>query len=1177
MAFTEAQQNILDKARRRLEGTTDEAERGQSRFTERQQAILDAAQARVGSGAPAPTDDVGFGRGMANSVVQGGSALRNIPDVVLAEKFAALADARAAQEAREAERARTGERPGLLERIATYRPSWAAPLESPDELRGLAAGLAQGAAQRSVDVQENYPASQAGQQAVEEVLSAGGFAEGLGTVLRNPLAVAAGTTQIVSQQAPTIGAAALATAVTKNPSIGVGLFAGSGYTQERFGQLVPQASKEGYNLLDDQGALDAVTDTEFMRDQATRGATRGVIIGAVDLLTAGLASKAPLTKASLARQTGIQVVGGGSGEAAAQLATDGEIQAGEVIIEALAEGVSAPVDVAAFALSRPNSQGSDINTEQALQEAEEDAALDLQAQQEAEVEEVRAQAEAETTGRIRRTAAETFTPRKKFVADRLKVISQSLEADIRNPQTELGQAFEASINEQGIFDPADVGAEAKVFLKGYQKETKEATEAQIAQEYVAALDSHAEAVARGEVPTPQVDPAVEGDTATDAAPQENVAAPAKKPTKKEQLRADAVEQLGPDFEVDHPELSQLLSDGKGIYSRGKGKPSRFESMLAKTVAEQNAEAQPATPLAEQAPTVAEQATTPAAQENTATPPVVAQEQPAAETLSGMDANAESYAKSKLGDNWRDTNPALVELLNGRRYAGFQTNVDRVAAETPAVTTPEVSEARGTPASTSTESEAQSVAQSVAQQIIDADPTPKEARNQKSFKESYAAKGGSSRGLFENPNLKEAAQMADWLGSLSQAQWDKINPAFSNNLNPFKNPASIDYKADRAKLEAVLDAPAATDAPTPATAEPAAEIAAVFTQALPNDVKLSANEQKVFDTMQQAFANNEQDDIIQSDGTLNPQRIADRGGMNSRQAAQTALTRLRPKLARAYGLSQEQIKQRLAETKNKSTPDAEFDVNAPTNEVDLAELGSSMGTVASANQGARDGMDGADVAYMEARSEEVDQYANKRQEIADKTRNNQRVSMVKAHGRDAVAAWKNGVSEGGPRVNQLGKADLLEWISAVQEHTEGIIDDAQLAQDLRDIENKYDQNNAGPTLEDTNAGQTTEGTAAQATNDAGPSAGDAPSASSGNQAEQVGTTDTGPSGRSSQESNAGVIGGVETTPVVEVKKRKKITRPKTTPPKFSIGDAEAAASGTTPVTYATRLSGLSAKM
>ena len=1139
MAFTEAQQNILDKARRRLEGTTDEEERGQSRFTERQQAILDTAQARLGATAPSPTDDVGFRRGLGNAGVRGLSNLGSIPNASMAEDFSNLANLRAEQEAREAERTRTGEEPGLLERIATYRPSWAAPLETPEELRGLAADNAQAVAQRSVDAQENYPMTQAGAQAVQELSEADGFLDGLGTIVKNPLATASGIAQVAAEQLPTIVGAGLATAVTKNPTIGVGAFAGSGYSQERFGQLVPEASKEGYNLLDRRDALAAVSDTEFMQDQAARGATRGAIIGTVDLLTAGLASKAPLTLGSVGKQSGIQVVGGGGGEAAAQLATDGEIQAGEVIIEALAEGVSAPADVAALGLRRRGPQGTELDSQEAQIRANEELELQASALADEKAAAVQAQAEVETTGRIRREAAATFTSRKKFVAERVKLANDQLAKDIRNINTDLGKAFEASINEKGIFDPADVETEAKAFLKGYQKETKAASEAQIAQEYVAALDSHAEAVARGDQPTVDLNTETQGDTATDAASQEAVAKPAKPPTKKEQLRALAVEQLGENFESDHPELSQLLSDGKGIYSRGKNKKSRFESMLDKAVAEQAAETQ-----AQQPPITVEQAAAPAVQEDVAAQTVVAEKAPeASEVLTGMDAQAETYAKAKLGDNWRESNPPLVELLNGKKYAGFQSNVDKVA-QAQAPVAPAAVEIKPAPQATPATQQSATLAD-VAQQISDADPTPMELRNQKSFKESYAMKDGRNSALFSNPGLTEAAQMADWLGSLSQAQWDTINPSFTNALNPFKNPSEIDYKADRAKLEAVLNASTQT-AETSAVpaAGPTTEIATLFAQPLPSEVKLSKNEQIVFDTMQQAFANNEQDAVIQSDGTLNPTLIAERGGLKSRQAAQTALVRLRPKLAKAYGLSQEQIKQRLAETKNKSTPGAEFDINAPTNEVDLAELGDSMGTVASANQGARDGMDDADVVYMEARSQEADQYANKRQEIADKERDKQLVGMVKTHGRDAISAWKNGVSVGGPNVDQLGKADLLEWISAVEEHKEGSIDDAQLAQDLRDIENKYDQNNAGPTLEDTNAGRTNESTATQIADDAGPSTGDATSASSGDQAKQVGTADTGESGRSSQVK-------------VETKKRKKIVRPK-----FSLDDAEASATGTT---------------
>lgn len=93
---------------------------------------------------------------------------------------------------------------------------------------------------------------------------------------------------------------------------------------------------------------------------------------------------------------------------------------------------------------------------------------------------------------------------------------------------------------------------------------------------------------------------------------------------------------------------------------------------------------------------------------------------------------------------------------------------------------------------------------VAQQIADSNPVPRELRNQVSFKEAYAAKSTWSSGLWENPNLTEAATLADWLGGLTQAQWDVINPSFTNEMNPFKNPVNVDAQKVKTALEAVMN-------------------------------------------------------------------------------------------------------------------------------------------------------------------------------------------------------------------------------------------------------------------------------------------------------------------------------------------------------------------------------------
>ena len=68
----------------------------------------------------------------------------------------------------------------------------------------------------------------------------------------------------------------------------------------------------------------------------------------------GKAGKAKFNLKGIGTQTGVQAIGGGTGEALAQVASGEEIQPGEVLIEALAEGVSAPVDVAAAHVEEDN-------------------------------------------------------------------------------------------------------------------------------------------------------------------------------------------------------------------------------------------------------------------------------------------------------------------------------------------------------------------------------------------------------------------------------------------------------------------------------------------------------------------------------------------------------------------------------------------------------------------------------------------------------------------------------------------------------------------------------------------------------------------------------------------------------------------------------------------------------
>lgn len=442
--------------------------------------------------------------------------------------------------------------------------------------------------------------------------------------------------------------------------------------------------------------LEAANKGGMTRRVATKGATGA----AVESVTEGI-------------QTGIEDMGAGASFGEANFMDKTSMLAGAFGGGGLG---------AAGGLRKPTNQGTDFVSEQAVQMAEEEAALAQQDQEEAEAAGLQQQQELAEQGRVRREAAQSFTPRAVFIKDRQAEVNAQQEQDILNPDTELGQAFEVHLNEQAIFDTEDIAKAAKDYLKGYQKENNSTD--LVEKEYVDALDTHVgnlgrarEVVAQNPAvmdmddeafaTAAQQDPEVYGvintlrlaarnaandDTLgvnTETIAEEATVDNPKKPTKREQLRTQAVEQLGETFEQDHPELSQLLSDGKGIYSRGKGKKSRFETMLDKIVAEREKAAAPVEadttvqpePTAEPVTDTEEQAT-----------PVQAEKAPEAEkVLTGMDAQAVKYATDKLGPNWRTEQPQLVPVLEDKKYAGFQSNVDRLAAERPAPTETAVEE------------------------------------------------------------------------------------------------------------------------------------------------------------------------------------------------------------------------------------------------------------------------------------------------------------------------------------------------------------------------------------------------------------------------------------------------------------------------------------------------------
>ena len=166
-----------------------------------------------------------------------------------------------------------------------------------------------------------------------------------------------------------------------------------------------------------------------------------------------------------------------------------DVGSSAVIGAATGAGLGAGTSVLGQAMA--NRQQNQLDSDRAAQEAADEAILIRQQQEQAEKEGLQRQAEVEQQARVRREAAQTFTPRKEFVAAREKEIKAQLETDVLNPTTELGAQFEQTLNENAIFDPADVQAEAKKFVSAYQKERKAETDEQLTNEYITALDNHA--------------------------------------------------------------------------------------------------------------------------------------------------------------------------------------------------------------------------------------------------------------------------------------------------------------------------------------------------------------------------------------------------------------------------------------------------------------------------------------------------------------------------------------------------------------------------------------------------------------------------------------------------------------------------------------------------------------
>ncbi len=167
------------------------------------------------------------------------------------------------------------------------------------------------------------------------------------TIASDPVGFASFVVQMGVEFAPEIAAATAATAATRNPAVGAAFLGGESAIVNSGNKSLEWVQKAGFDLTTPEGALAAVQSPGVMKTAAERGQTYGLIVGALDGLSGGLAGKTLLSNplGNMVVQMLAQAGLASAGEAAGQLASGQQLSPIDIILEGLGEFASAPLEV----------------------------------------------------------------------------------------------------------------------------------------------------------------------------------------------------------------------------------------------------------------------------------------------------------------------------------------------------------------------------------------------------------------------------------------------------------------------------------------------------------------------------------------------------------------------------------------------------------------------------------------------------------------------------------------------------------------------------------------------------------------------------------------------------------------------------------------------------------------
>ncbi len=242
-------------------------------------------------------------------------------------------------------------------------------LQTPDQLAASAGamaareipGVAAREAGRNRQVQQVQDQTQGMRPASVQALDrAQTTSETVGAIARHPIdtILSVGVESTV-QFAPAI----VAGLVSRNPAVVAAAAGSTSGALELSNGVSDFASRAGIDTNDPAAMRQFLQQGDNLKKALEYAKTRGAIIGSVDALTGPVGKYLHFSEqqighlaarevANITAQTATQAAAGAGGEAAAQLATTGQVNGKDVVLEAVGELASTPGEVAGFAYDR---------------------------------------------------------------------------------------------------------------------------------------------------------------------------------------------------------------------------------------------------------------------------------------------------------------------------------------------------------------------------------------------------------------------------------------------------------------------------------------------------------------------------------------------------------------------------------------------------------------------------------------------------------------------------------------------------------------------------------------------------------------------------------------------------------------------------------------------------------